>query len=94
MGCIIEFPLSFLKFEFCSQGSKQKILVDVLLKYSGMDIQALSAALEIPIQKLENICNDVDFLVGEQADDLAQLFLIFFGSTFFRQTSIRRNFNN
>jgi len=92
MGCIIDFTDALLKFEFCSQGDKQKILVDVLLKYSEMGITDLTLALGISSKKLHDIRKGKYFLVGEQADDLAQLFLIFFGRTFFRKFSMIRNF--
>ena len=93
MGCIIEFTDTLLKFEFCSQGDKQKILVDMLLKYSEMDISALTSALGVSIKKLHDIRKGKCFLIGEQANDLAQLFLIFFGRTFFHKFTIIRNFH-
>lgn len=94
MGCIIEFTESLLQIEFCSKGNKQKILIDVLLKYGEMNISELALAIDVSTKKLRDICNGRGSLVGEQADSLAQLFLIFFGRTFFRKFSIIRNFVN
>ena len=92
MGCIIEFADTLLKFEFCGQGEKQKILVDILLKYSGININDLTSELGISIKKLHDIRKGKYFLVGEQANDLAQVFLIFFGRTFFYKFTMIRNF--
>lgn len=92
MGCKLEFSESQLQVEFCSQGSKQRILIDVLLKYSEMSINDLASALEVPVTRLHDIYNGRSFLIGEQADSLAQLFLVFFGRTFFKKFSIIRSF--
>ena len=92
MSCVLEFPESLVKIEFCSQGNKQKILIDVLTKYSDMDINRLASVLEVPVKRLHDICNGVGFLVGEKADSLAQLFLIFLGKHFFRKCTLTRNF--
>lgn len=92
MGCSLEFPESSVKIDFCSKGSKQKILIDVLTKYGEMDINTLASLLEVSVKKLKDICDDGDdFLVGNQAESLAQLFLIFLGKHFFHKcTLIRR----
>jgi hypothetical protein len=42
--------------------------------------------------RLHDICDGYGFLVGEQADSLAQLFLIFLGKNFFRKCTLIRNF--
>lgn len=92
MGCILEFTESLIQIEFCSKGNKQKILVDILTKYSEMDINKLAVVLGVPVKKLKNICKGKDCLTGEPADSLAQLFLIFFGQQFFRKVTLIRNF--
>ena len=92
MGCIIEFSESLMRFEFNSEGNKQKILVDMLLKYGELDIAGLALALEVSINELQAILDGNHFFVGEQANDLSQLFLIFFGRTFFTKFSLIRNF--
>jgi hypothetical protein len=92
MGCIIEFSESLLRFEFNAKGSKQKILVDMLLKYSEMDIADLALALDASVNELQDILDGNYFFVDEQANDLSQLFLIFFGRTFFNKFTLVRNF--
>ena len=92
MGCAIEFPDSQFQMEFCVEGNKQKILIDVLLKHSEMDVDQLALALGVSASKIQDICDNKYFLVGYQADNLAQIFLRFFGQNFFRKFSIIRNF--
>lgn len=94
MSCTLEFPESSVKIDFCSKGNKQKILIDVLAKYSDMDINQLASVLDVPVKRLREICNGNGFLVGEQADSLAQLFLMFLGKNFFRKCTLIRNFIN
>lgn len=90
MGCIIEFTHS--QFEFCCQGNKQQILVDVLLKYSGMTLKDIATALDVSVEQLQDICDGENFFSGEQSDSLAQLFLIFFSRMFFRKCSLIRSY--
>lgn len=90
MSCTLEFPGSSVKIDFCSQGNKQKILIDVLTKYDDMDMTSLASVLDVPVKKLYAICDGHGFLIGEQADSLAQLFLIFLGKHFFRKCTLTR----
>lgn len=92
MGCIVEFANSLMQFEFNCQGSKQKILVDMLLKYSEQDITTLASALDISVNELQDIYDSKHVLDAERANDLAQLFLIFFGRLFFTKFTLIRNF--
>ena len=92
MGCIVEFSESLLQFEFNSKGNRQKILVDMLLKYGELDIAGLACALDASISELHDILDGNYFFIGEQANDLSQLFLIFFGRTFFKKFTLVRNF--
>lgn len=92
MGCIVEFTESLMQIEFCSNGNKQKILIDILTRYSEMDTSKLADVLGVSEKKLHNICHGKEFLVGEPADSLAQLFLMFFGQKFFRKFKLIRNF--
>jgi len=92
MGCIIEFSESLIQFEFNSHSDKQKILVDVLLKYSDMSIEDLASFLEVSVKKLRDIQTGKGLFRGERANDLAQLFLVFFGRIFFTKFSIIRNY--
>lgn len=92
MGCIVELSKSLIQFEFNSDGNKQRILVDMLLKYSAISIDELALTLDISVDNLQAIYNGEYFLIGEQANDLAQIFLIFFGRVFFTKFSIIRNY--
>lgn len=94
MNCILEFPELLVKVDFCSKGDKQKILIEVLTKYGEMDINKLASVLGVSCKRLKDICNGDGFLVGEQADSLAQLFLMFLGKHFFRKCTLIRNFIN
>ncbi len=91
MSCVLEFPESSVLVDFCSKGNKQKILIDVLTKYD-MDINRLASVLGVSDQKLKDICDGDSFLVGEQADSLAQLFLMFLGKHFLRKCTLIRSF--
>ena len=92
MSCTLEFLESSVKIDFCSKRNKQKILIDVLTKYGHMDINRLASVLEVPVKRLQDICDGYGFLVGEQADSLAQLFLMFLGKHFFRKCTLIRSF--
>lgn len=92
MSCIVEFTESLLQFEFNTEGYRQKILVDMLLGHCGMDFQEIATAINIKKSKVYRIYQCKQFLTGEEANDLGQLFLINFGRIFFRKFLIVRNF--
>lgn len=92
MSCALEFQESSIKIDFCSKGNKQKILIDVLTKYGELDMNKLALVLEVSVTKLKDICEGDSFLVGEQADSLAQLFLMFLEKYFFRKCTLIRSF--
>ncbi len=92
MSCALEFSESLVKVDFCSKGNKQKILIDVLTKYGEMNIKKLASALGVSVSRLKDICEGDGFLIGEPADNLAQLFLIFLGKHFFHKCTLIRNF--
>lgn len=94
MSCSLEFPESLIKIEFCNQGNKQKILIDVLNKYSEMNIEQLALALDVSVKKLHEICNGNGFLTGDKADSLAQFFLLFLRKHFFHKCTLIRSFAN
>lgn len=91
MSCSLEFPESGVKVDFCIQGSKQKILIDVLIKHGDMNVNNLATALDVPIQTLHDIYQGKRTLDGEKADNLAQLFLMFLGKHFFRKCTLIRH---
>lgn len=78
MTCIIEFSPQ-VRFEFCKNKHKQKLLVDALLQYSCWEISHLATAMHVSVKKLENVRLKKEFLNDNQANDLSQLFLLFFG---------------
>ena len=79
MGCIIEFSGSETRFEFCTRNHKQKIFISILMRYSKMDIPHLACVLDVPADKLQDVHLGRDFLVGKPAEELTQLFLVYFG---------------
>lgn len=89
---MLEFPESSVRIDFCSKGNKQKILIDVLTKYGEMDLNQLASILAVSVPRLKDVYEGESFLVGEQADSLAQLFLMFLGKHFFRKCRLIRNF--
>jgi hypothetical protein len=92
MVCFIEFSESMIKSEFCGEGKKQRILVDMLLKYGDMNIDSLAKELEVPIEKVQHVLNGHDFFIGDREDSLAQFFLMFFGRLFFKKFTLIRHF--
>lgn len=92
MSCVLAFQESSVKVDFCCKGNKQKILIDVLTKYGEMDIYRLANVLDVSVKKLKDICDGDGFLIGAQADSLAQLFLMFFSKHFFRKCTLIRSF--
>lgn len=92
MGCTLEFRESLIRCEFNGDGYKQQILVDMMLKYSEFNLLELAKALEISEEKLIEIRDGRYYLVETQANDLVQLFLVFFGPIFFSKFSIIRNY--
>ena len=94
MSCALEFSESLVRVNFCSKGNKQKILIDVLTKYSELDINRLASVLQVSVARLKDICDGDSFLVGEPADSLAQLFLIFLGQQFFHKCTLIRSFTD
>ena len=48
--------------------------------------------LDVSVARLKDICEGDSFLVGDQADSLAQLFLMFLGKHFLRKCTLIRSF--
>jgi hypothetical protein len=92
MSCVLEFPESSVKIDFCSKGNKQKILIDVLTKYGDMNMSGLASVLGVSVKRLHDICDGDGFLVGEQSDSLAQLFVMFLGKHFLQKCTLIRDF--
>ena len=94
MSCALEFPEPSVKVDFCNKGDKQKILIEVLTKYGEMNMSKLASVLEVSVKRLNDVCDGDSFLIGDQADSLAQLFLMFLGKHFFQGCTLIRNFEN
>ena len=78
MRCIIEFDEPPFRFDFCQNKNKHKIWLDILLKYSVLDLAGFASVLNVSVQKLQTVLKGLDYLDNEPATTLAQLFLMFF----------------
>ena len=78
MGCTIEFSEPPIKFDFYRNKFKQKIWIDAILRYGALDIISLAALLNLRVKALENVHSGRLFLTENEAQKLAQLFLIIF----------------
>ncbi|AHE66200.1 hypothetical protein [Legionella oakridgensis] len=78
MECIIEFQKPLVRYEFSCR-TKQKILLEVLLKYSKLNLIDLALMLDISIATLLNAYKGKEFLQGKPAINLVHLLFIFFG---------------
>ncbi|HAF87536.1 MAG: hypothetical protein CMF38_01410 [Legionellaceae bacterium] len=92
MGCVIKFNESAIPHTFECTGYKQKIIIELLVTYSNYSKSALAEVLDVSIAELEDVLEGKTFLAPKEADDLAQLFLIFFGSSFSGKFSMIRSF--
>lgn len=94
MGCLIACHNDAInyRFKFNSESHKQSLLIDMILRYSEKDMPELANALDITVERLQNIYDGVEFLPENDADDLALLFLIFFGQKICSQFSLTRNY--
>jgi hypothetical protein len=78
MSCIVEFSESKIRLDFAKNKYKQKIWIEVLLKFTKADINKLAALLELPLDRLVEVHQGKAFFTSDSADRLAQLFLIAF----------------
>ncbi|WP_133139294.1 hypothetical protein [Legionella genomosp. 1] len=78
MVCIVEFN-DGLRFNFAQNKCKQKVWIEILLRFSKADMNHLANLLELPVEKLIEIHRGKQFLEKEQADILGKLFLVTFG---------------
>lgn len=77
MSCIIEFKEPAVKFEFVCQYNKQKILLEMLLKYSQLNYSDLSCLLNTSILKLKSVYNGIEFLEAKISRNLIYLLFLF-----------------
>lgn len=92
MSCIIKLNESGRAFKFYSEGCKQQILINMLLQYSEWHLASLSESIGVPVVALQEVQSGKTFLEGEAADNLAQLFLFFFGRIFHSKFTVTRNY--
>lgn len=78
MGCTIEFNEPPIKFDFYRNKFKQKIWIDAILRYGAIDIAGLATLLDLHVKALQNVHSGNLFLAENEAQRLAQLFLIIF----------------
>ncbi|MGQ3889671.1 hypothetical protein ACQUW5_11640, partial [Legionella sp. CNM-1927-20] len=55
MGCVITFKNSLEEQEFNCDSYKQRILIEILIKYGNYSIKQISTALDIAVHKLQDI---------------------------------------
>lgn len=77
MNCIIDFDGT--RFNFTQNKYKQKMLIETLLHYE-FNLSRISQILNVPISVLEEVHKGVSFLPREIAQNLGQLFLLFFSN--------------
>lgn len=57
MGCTITYKNSLNEQEFKCDNYKQKILIKILLEYSEYNMKQIANALDLSINKLQDILN-------------------------------------
>lgn len=77
MGCIVEFNDGF-RFDFAQNKCKQKLWIDVLLRFSKSNIEHLAHILDVPVKTLSQVHQGKSYLEDEAAKCLGQLFLVTF----------------
>ncbi|MBA2649605.1 MAG: hypothetical protein H0U75_08460 [Legionella sp.] len=75
MGCIVEFDKG-LRFDFVQNKYKQKLWIDILLKFSKADIEHLAYILKLPKRILVQVYQENYYLDKESAELLGQLLLV------------------
>ena len=78
MGCIVEFSEPLVRFNFCENKGRQKQWIEVLIKYSALDLTSLATLIEVPVQMLKDVHQGIKFLTDEAAENLGMYFLLFF----------------
>lgn len=68
-----------IQYEFSIKDNQQKIWIDALLKYSGLCLSTFASILDVPVHTLQAIHNGSLFFIGEDANNLAIVFLTYFG---------------
>lgn len=77
MGCILEFNDGF-RFDFTQNKPKQKLWIDILLRFSKSNIEHLAYVLDLPVETLVHVHKGSLYLGEEDASRLGQLFLVMF----------------
>lgn len=65
--------------DFCCIKSKQKMLIDALLRYSKADLVHIAELLDISESELKAVWDGESFLPVDTSKALSKLFLFFFG---------------
>ncbi|KTD17463.1 hypothetical protein Ljor_1769 [Legionella jordanis] len=77
MGCIVEFNDGF-RFDFAQNKCKQKLWIDVLLRFSKANIEHLAYILDLSVETLTQVYLGNHYLEDEAAKRLGHLFLVTF----------------
>lgn len=77
MGCIVEFNDGF-RFNLAQNKCKQKLWIEVLLRFSKSNIEHLAYVLDLPVETLVHVYKGTLYLEEEDASRLGQLFLVMF----------------
>lgn len=79
MGCTVEFTQSHTRLKLFENQKKQKLLIDALLTYSKLNIAELAELIGVSVEILHTVHHGEAFLVKHDSNNLAQMFLLFFG---------------
>lgn len=71
-------PVTSIPFKFTCKNSSQKLMMDILLKYSHMTLTDLTLLLNLSKDKIEAVYQGKSYFIAENADNLALLFFMFF----------------
>lgn len=78
MGCIVEFTEPFIRFNFSQNQYKQKMLIDAMLTYSQLDVDALASIIEVTPDMVRKAHAGEVFLSKASGEELGKLFLLLF----------------
>lgn len=80
MESIIEFQELSTPTQVKCNKYKQKIIIEMLLKYSQLTKSDFASLLGISVPTLQGVSNNNEFLQGKPASNLIQVLFIFLGA--------------
>lgn len=78
MECVVGQGELISRFKFCCKGKKQRLLIDVLLKYSGIAFNELTKILHVSDDILQDVYSGKRNFEMEDAENLILVFLMYF----------------